>query len=254
MRILGPLSASIYIALCRHSNNETQECFPSIALFSEECGVSKNTVLRSIKKLQGLNMINVQKMKKENGTHANNIYTLLSKEQWVKPSKMSPGPTGGPGSRSLPGTRGSAPQALGVVPPGIHNNTNNKKTNNINKTHGVAPSLKKVSSANLLKIYFEEFWVSYPPRRGSKKAALNKWISKIDEKLALTLIADVKRRKQEDDNWKNGFEPMVTTYLNQERWNDDIIKPRGGSAINTSEGTPRVEGKYKDDSKEINNK
>jgi hypothetical protein len=41
------------------------------------------------------------------------------------------------------------------------------------------------------------------------------------------MVADVKKRKVEHDAWLKGFIPHLATYINQERWNDPIVKPTG---------------------------
>ena len=68
---------------------------------------------------------------------------------------------------------------------------------------------------------FEEWWKSYPTGyKKGKKTALVAW-NKVKPH-ADTLIADVKNRAKNDQQWVGGFIPNPTTYLNQERWNDEI--------------------------------
>ena len=66
---------------------------------------------------------------------------------------------------------------------------------------------------------FDEFWAVYPRKR-KKKAALDIWKRKRPN--ASVLIADVRARLTGDKQWLNGFVPDPTTYLNGERWNDDM--------------------------------
>ena len=40
--------------------------------------------------------------------------------------------------------------------------------------------------------------------------------------MQLMIIEDVKKRKKEDSQWAKGFIPHPTTYLNQERWEDEM--------------------------------
>ena len=72
---------------------------------------------------------------------------------------------------------------------------------------------------------FDEFWEVYPKKR-AKKDALAKWKRKGLDKIADQLIADVKNRIENDDEWRGGFIPHPTTYINGERWNDEISKRR----------------------------
>ena len=68
---------------------------------------------------------------------------------------------------------------------------------------------------------FEEWWKCYP-KKVKKADAMKKWkVKKLDAK-ADTLIADVANRIANDSQWAGGFIPHPTTYLNGERWNDEI--------------------------------
>lgn len=68
---------------------------------------------------------------------------------------------------------------------------------------------------------FEDWWGVYPKKVG-KKPARAKWITHKLDRIADTLIADVRNRVANDDGWKRGFAPDPTTYINQERWNDAL--------------------------------
>lgn len=68
---------------------------------------------------------------------------------------------------------------------------------------------------------FEEWWSVYPKKTG-KKPAREKWKAKRLDERADVLIADVQLRAGTDRKWLAGFVPNPTTYINQERWNDEI--------------------------------
>lgn len=80
---LGVMCTSVYIALCRHSDNKTQTCFPSMELIAEEIGAGRNAVSRAIKTLEEWGIVSVQEQfDAKNKKRKNNIYTLLSKYAW----------------------------------------------------------------------------------------------------------------------------------------------------------------------------
>jgi len=79
---LGATCTVVYLSLCRHSDNETQSCFPSMKLIAEENGISTKTVERATKKLEEWSIISIERSKREDGTQANNVYTLLAKRHW----------------------------------------------------------------------------------------------------------------------------------------------------------------------------
>ena len=82
---------------------------------------------------------------------------------------------------------------------------------------------------------FDLFWSVYPKKR-KKKTAQEIWKRKKLDGIADRLIADVKHRRERDKRWTDGFVPDPTTYLNGERWNDElesepIHKPRRPEVI-----------------------
>lgn len=67
---------------------------------------------------------------------------------------------------------------------------------------------------------FETWWACYP-RKEAKSPALAKWLSKkIPAALVPTMIAKLAEQAR-SQKWQEGFIPHATTYLNQERWNDE---------------------------------
>lgn len=82
-KYLGVTCTSVYISLCRHSDNTTQTCFPSMEKIGEELGIKRQAVGRAIKKLQDWGIISVvTKYNKESKKRENNIYTLMAKSEW----------------------------------------------------------------------------------------------------------------------------------------------------------------------------
>lgn len=73
---------------------------------------------------------------------------------------------------------------------------------------------------------FHEFFSIYP-KKVKKKPAHKIWKSKKLNGLADILIEDVATRIKQDHRWLEGFIPDPTTYLNQERWNDDLTAKPG---------------------------
>lgn len=68
---------------------------------------------------------------------------------------------------------------------------------------------------------FESWWAVYP-KKVARKVAIQKWTSRGMDAIADVLIADVLQRAAKDDRWQRGYVPDPVTYLNQERWNDDL--------------------------------
>jgi DNA-binding transcriptional regulator GbsR (MarR family) len=83
-RHLGTVATAVYISLCRHADNKTQTCFPSMELIAEENGIgSRNTVSKAINALEEWNIIKIERnYNKSTKQRENNIYTLLAKSEW----------------------------------------------------------------------------------------------------------------------------------------------------------------------------
>ncbi len=72
---------------------------------------------------------------------------------------------------------------------------------------------------------FEDFWAVYP-RKQNKLQAQIVWERKRLDMMADQLIEDILLRTTHDVQWlgkAKEFLPLATTYLNGERWNDEII-------------------------------
>lgn len=82
-KTFGAVGTAIYVSLCRHADNETQECFPSMELISEELNISRNTVAKYIKMFTDYHLIATERTKNNNGTWKNNTYFLLDKIEWM---------------------------------------------------------------------------------------------------------------------------------------------------------------------------
>lgn len=81
---LGVYCTVVYLSLCKYADNETQSCFPSMKLISEENGINIRTVVRCTKKLEEFGIVSINRAKKQDGTQENNVYTLLSTKCWNK--------------------------------------------------------------------------------------------------------------------------------------------------------------------------
>lgn len=95
-------------------------------------------------------------------------------------------------------------------------NTNTVNTNSISNIPLISPEEK-------LEMLFAEFWKAYP-RKDDKKRALKKFKAiKNVEKVLPDILADIEIKKKSDQWNENGgkYIPMPSTYLNNERWNDE---------------------------------
>jgi hypothetical protein len=64
---------------------------------------------------------------------------------------------------------------------------------------------------------FDEFWLMYPRKEG-RKPALKSWNK---EKPDIQEVAKALTWQTQTEQWRKGFIPLPTTYLNQRRWEDE---------------------------------
>lgn len=71
---------------------------------------------------------------------------------------------------------------------------------------------------------FDIFWMSWPVKAG-KKQAKKAWDKiKPDSELAEKIIKAVEDHKSRSKKWAEGYIPQASTFLNQERWEDEFEK------------------------------
>lgn len=82
-------------------------------------------------------------------------------------------------------------------------------------------------SKNMESDEFIEFYEHVYPRRQGRGAARKAWVSAIRKANPQDIIAGA-HRFADDPNREPAFTPHPSTWLNQERWSDDPLPPRGG--------------------------
>lgn len=188
----------VYISLCRYADNNTQTCFPSMKHIAKENGISKDTVLRAIKKLENFNLIHItrEEHNRENGVQTRNRYTMLNKKVWGQSSKSA-----------------SVPESQNEVEQSSKNQQSRVAPEGYNNTYIKNTQLTTLTS-------FDSFWKAYP-KRENRKGCEEKWNKK---KLDLKVkeIIDFIEKAKESDRWKKGYIKAPLVFLNQESWNDDI--------------------------------
>lgn len=82
---------------------------------------------------------------------------------------------------------------------------------------------------------FSYFWSIYPVRRDKKKAR-EIWKRRKLDTIADTICNDVRVRQQKDAQWKAGYVPHPTTYLRNDRWEDEYGSVKKDGADKFLEG------------------
>jgi len=72
---------------------------------------------------------------------------------------------------------------------------------------------------------FPEFWAIYP-KKVARKTCEGIWKRRKLDALADEILPKLAEQVARDAQWRDGFVPNPQTYLNQDRWEDEIGTPR----------------------------
>lgn len=99
-----------------------------------------------------------------------------------------------------------------------HSITNNHKPNNNNNTNTV---VENDSTGPDRSAWFEAWWTAYPKKVG-KKPCHDKFLAKCKTEQIYQQMMKALEAQKLSDTWQRGYIPNPQTWLNQERWTDDI--------------------------------
>ena len=186
---IKPATKIVLYWIADHHNSETDACFPSLATLSDECEMSKRAVQAHIDTLSYAGLIERVERKRGNGSRTSNGYRLnLTKQAW----------------QNLP-----PPIAESARPPMQNLPALNLGTNN----------LGNITSKNMS--IFDNLWQIYPKKvgKGTAKKALAKAMTKATaDQIQHSLAVFVRAWGNQDKK----FMPHLATWLNGERWDDEI--------------------------------
>jgi hypothetical protein len=214
---------AVYGAVLDHINGRTGTAWPSINSIAKAAGVNRATAVRSIARL----VASVYLKCESGNSRKSNVYRI-----GLGRCVAAPRGDEAPRCEAAPSV-GAAPRLeVGAAPRLELIDLNSSKE-----------LIEKALSANEdNRSRFPEFWEAYPRKVGDKKGAQRNWTRKKLDKIADQIIADVQARTAQDPRWRDlQFIPHPTTYLHQERWNDDW-QPAGAVPARPSVTAP-ISGK-----------
>lgn len=88
--ICGWKATLVYMSLCRHANQRTQEAFPTIDTMAKEHGVDRKRIIEGIKTLIDWNLLEVKKERKKTGEFQKNTYILIDVKYWKEVNNQVP--------------------------------------------------------------------------------------------------------------------------------------------------------------------
>lgn len=201
----------VLVVLANCASADSGLAWPSVAYLSSATGQDRKTVVMNLQRLQEWGLIE-DTGKRAGTTKQIVMYRLIcGPDLFVGEEKRN-------GSEN-----GTVPKTEQSRKVGEQSRFSPKES----QKRDTEPSLtikNRHSSAQRSASRFDEFYEAYPKRVGRKRA-LEAWqIQGLDDH-ADKLIADVKRRVAEDGRWLDGYVPDPVTYLEEERWTDEL-QPR----------------------------
>lgn len=187
---LKPFEKLILIALAdRH--NPDHGCFPSIPTIVRDTGISKSSVHRNLAVLQHKGLISREAAYRDNKSQTSNRYFF-----------------------SFERVSDRHPTHVMLTPLSVSQRHPNEP---------VIDKPLKEQDNNIRSTYlFEEAWESYPRKIG-KGAARQAWIKACRKKHDLDLQKLILDYSKSVEGKDKKFIPHLSTWLNQERW-DDVIE------------------------------
>lgn len=204
IKVGNPLRKLVLIKLADNAN-DMGECWPSYQHIADQCEIDRSTVRKHIKALEEAGFLRIENRDGPKG-NSSNLYFLSLPPVGQEHPPVGPEPTPPVGPES---TRTS---------------------------HSFKPVNEPLLSGHQvsLETAFEVFW-SAGMRKLNKKGALKsfqaacKRIKADPQEFAQKLAADVAERIKAG---QLGFDAMhPTTYLNNERWEDEIVKAASKTSI-----------------------
>ncbi len=81
------------------------------------------------------------------------------------------------------------------------------------------------NSSNCTNFSFEDFWKIYPSKKAVKKCR-EIWRRRNLDGMAEEIIIKLRNQIENDDHFLQGFIPNPSTYLNGDRWDDEITESK----------------------------
>ena len=180
--------AGLCYTLASYHNTERNQCNPSIRTLAEQLCCDERTILRDLKAAEEKGIIRRHTVIVDGGMAPSNI-------QFLSPDGTDMGDT-----------------PLPTPPSGPYRHQRQEAPD----TSVVQKQELKQEEIDIVSQQFDEFWSLYP-RKSAKKPSRTKW-NRLTKKNREAALNHMRRHPYADRDPQ--FIPHPSTYLNQERWND----------------------------------
>ena len=218
-----PAAAKILYAEISSLTSERGYCYATNRYFMELYGMSESTLQRHLRKLEQRGCIVIHDG--DGGSKIRKIYA------GVNPLAQTPRKNeGGPLQKC-----GGSPRK----------NEGDIKKENKKEDQNTPKAPKGASVPEYCPEIFERFWSIYPIHK-SRQSAVKAWDRlKPSGELMRTISKALKRQMATDEQWTRGIGiPYAATYLNQRRWEDDILPDRSAAGTEQGAGSEEVQREW----------
>lgn len=196
----------VYCYLARRTNVRTDDAWPGLTDIGTKCGMGRGTVVAAIAELETAGLLIVDRGGKTNHYRVQSPKIELVQKQNQCGSKTEPEVVL---KQNSTGSKTELKEELVSKPIEVDQLKKNKRAREPDQSRDE----------------FEDFWSRYPIK-SAKQSALKAWL-KIAPNQALRLeMQDALERQKVSDQWQRGFVPYASTWLNGERWNDELPAAR----------------------------
>ena len=197
---ISPAAKIVLYWLAYHHNGETGACFPSHKRLAQVSEMTDRSVRKHLGDLADKGLIEITQRNRDNGSQTSNDYILMLSDTSIDadPRKNIPTPK---------------------------ENISTHPQKNLPTLNLVSNKLGKEPLYSV-QIAFDKFWKIYPRKIGKGKAkdAFNKAVLKTTLSTIMDAVSEYAQSVHRKDP---KFIPHAATWLNQERWDDDIEAPQG---------------------------
>ncbi|QHC93847.1 replication protein [Pseudomonas sp. R84] len=213
-KVGNPLRKLVLIKLADNAS-DIGECWPSYQHIADQCEIDRSTVRKHIKQLEAQGLLRIENREGPKGNSTNlyflNLWAVGQKSTHVGPEStgVGPQPTGGVGPESTRTSHSSEP---------------------VKEPKTLCTSEVELAEA------FEVFWKLYPNKK-AKANARKAWDKlKPSTELRQTLMTALGSHRLSRDWTKDDgqYVPMASTWLNGERWHDELAPATGKSSTFTN--------------------
>jgi hypothetical protein len=199
----------LLVILAEHLNEKTRRCDPSVATLAREANTTPRTVARLLAELKVDGEIEIAT---GGGRNHCNAYTIRAAENPDSDDIVS---DENPDTRDRVSSSETLTRVTGFDGETLTNQVRNTDTRVTQTIRNQKDSLTADDAD------FAAFWSAYP-RKVAKPAALKAWRSAKDRPSLADLLAALDRHKG-SEQWQSArFIPHPATWINQQRWDDEM--------------------------------